>query len=126
MYGAKNWALTEKQLQTIEVFDRKRLRWLAGIKWFDKISNSDLMEKVKLKKRDTCIVRRRWQWLGHILRMQQQRWPRRILEWKEDEQKGREDLLAHLRRVGYDWLPMKAGRNCRAVGGANRKSRNLI
>ena len=37
-----------KQLYTIEVFDRKRLRWIAGIKWSDKISNHQLMQKVKL------------------------------------------------------------------------------
>jgi len=88
MYGAENWALTEKQLYTIEVFDRKRLRWIAGIKWSDKISNHQLMEKVKLDTLDTFIMRRRWQWLGHILRMSPKRWPRRVIEWKEDKQYG--------------------------------------
>jgi hypothetical protein len=88
LYGAENWALTEKEMNKVAVFDRKKLRWVAGVKWFDKVSNLELMKLVKLPQIDTYVMRRRWQWLGHILRMSPTRWPRRVLFWNEEEQMG--------------------------------------
>ena len=40
------------------------------IKWQDKISNRELLERVNVEKLSEEVRRRRWRFIGHILRQQ--------------------------------------------------------
>jgi hypothetical protein len=88
LYGAENWALTVMEKSMLEVADRNRLRWIAGIRWNDTVSNQELYKRLNVPKIDTFIMRRRWNWLGHILRMSPTRLPKHVLWWKGNVQAG--------------------------------------
>ena len=42
LYNCGTWALTEALAEKLECFQRKMLRIVLGIKWFDKVTNTKL------------------------------------------------------------------------------------
>jgi len=85
LYGAETWTLKVADKRKLDVFDRGKLRKIAGIHWFDKISNEKLMAMVNLPKLEAMVMRKRWKWLGHVLRMKETRWPNKMLRWTGDD-----------------------------------------
>ena len=81
LYGAESWVLRREDERRVAVFDRSRLRWIAGIWRRDEVSNTGLLARVGLEGVENVIVRTTWRWLGHVLRMSEVRWPRRVLLW---------------------------------------------
>ena len=79
LYAAETWPMKVRDLGRMGAFDRARLRWLAGIKWPQKISSEQLMSLVDQKPVEKCMMDRRWRWLGHELRMNEKRWSRRMI-----------------------------------------------
>lgn len=75
LYGAETWPIKTSDTYKIAVFDRARLRWIAGISRLEKISNSRLASLTELPDVEQVITRNRWKWLGHVLRMNDSRWP---------------------------------------------------
>ena len=55
-----------------------------------RVSNTGLMARVGLEGVENVLVRRRWRWLGHVMRMSEVRWPRRVLLWSGGEEEGDE------------------------------------
>ena len=50
-----------------------------GIKWEDRISNSDVLNRAKLSSIHGLLSQRRLRWLGHVYRMDDGRLPKDIL-----------------------------------------------
>ena len=46
-----------------------------------KVNNDEVREKVKMEAVNTQVRRRRWRWIGHVLRMQQGAIPHIALTW---------------------------------------------
>ena len=115
LYGAETWPMKVRDLGRMGAFDRARLRWVAGIKWPQKISSEQLMSLVDQKPVEKCLIDRRWRWLGHVLRMDENRWPRRLLMWSGGEEHGARrnrggQKLTWIRQVvreGWDLIPWK-------------------
>jgi hypothetical protein len=86
-YGCEAWTLTNRDEQYLRIFERRILRKIFGPlqneKGFwrirmnhelnDLIKNADLVRYVKSK----TIA-----WLGHVMRMEGERIPKRVLKWK--------------------------------------------
>ncbi len=53
----------------LDAFDRKLIRRAMGIHWPKTITNNDLYQKTKTEPWSKTIKRRRLNWLGHVLRM---------------------------------------------------------
>ena len=45
LYGSETWALTKKLEKILESCDCRMLRYMAGIRWEDRISNSEVANK---------------------------------------------------------------------------------
>uniref|UniRef100_A0A8D8URH2 Endonuclease-reverse transcriptase n=1 Tax=Cacopsylla melanoneura TaxID=428564 RepID=A0A8D8URH2_9HEMI len=56
-------------------------RSILGITWKDKISNNQLKEKITTKSIEKEARKLKWQWAGHVSRMDGERWTRKITEW---------------------------------------------
>ena len=70
MYSCETWKMNEGDAKKIDVFQNRCLRKIMKIKWQDKISNRELLEKVNVEKLSEEIRRRRWQFIGNIFRQQ--------------------------------------------------------
>jgi len=86
-YGCEAWTLTNRNEQQLRIFEQKILRKIFGPVqdengiWRIR-KNHELNELVVSSGIIRFIKSRRMAWLGHIMRMDGGRMPRRILEWK--------------------------------------------
>jgi hypothetical protein len=86
-YGCEAWTLTNRYEQNLRTFEHRILR-----KIFARLQNEDgswrirmnyeMSELVKNADIVRCVKSRRIAWLGHVMRMDEKRTPKRILEWK--------------------------------------------
>jgi len=70
MYGCETWKMNEGDAKKINVFQNRCLRRIMKIKWQDKISNGELLERADVERLSEEVRRRRWRFIGHILRQQ--------------------------------------------------------
>jgi len=60
--------MTEHDLSRIASFHIASLRKILRIFWLRKISNDELLKQTKQEDIRTLVTRRRWRWIGHVLR----------------------------------------------------------
>ena len=70
MYGCETRKMNEGDAKKIDVFQNRCLRRIMKIRWQDKISNRELLERANVERLSEEIRRRRWRFVGHILRQQ--------------------------------------------------------
>lgn len=66
------------------------IRRSAGISRLDRIRNEEIRRRMQAH--DTAVdrlERRSLKWFGHLLRMDDQRWPKKLLKWKPPGRKKR-------------------------------------
>jgi hypothetical protein len=86
-YGCEAWTLTSRDQQNLKIFERRILRKIFGpVQNEDRswgiIMNYELSELVKNADIVRFIKSGRIAWLCHVMRMDEKRTPKRILEWK--------------------------------------------
>ena len=68
MHGCETWKMNEGDAQKINVFQNRCLRRILKIKWQDKVTNKELLERANVDRLSEEVRRRRWRFIGHILR----------------------------------------------------------
>ena len=68
-------------VKKLESAHHKFQRRMMGISWKDKVSNERVRTQTQLEKIDLIIKARRLRWLGHVLRMDDNRLPRQTVHW---------------------------------------------
>ncbi|VDP46786.1 unnamed protein product [Schistosoma margrebowiei] len=68
LYGAETWRTTTTIIKKVQVFMNSCLRKILNIHWPDTISNRLLWERTNQLPAEEEIRKRRWKWIGHILR----------------------------------------------------------
>jgi hypothetical protein len=86
-YGCEAWTLTDRDEQYLRIFERKILR-----KIFGPAQNEDGFRRIRMnhelndliKNADTVryVKSKRMAWLGHVMRREGERIPKRELGWK--------------------------------------------
>ena len=89
LYGSESWKTTKGLENRLNAFQRKCLRQILGIHWPERIRNSTLYRRTSTHPVTLDIRRRRWRWLGHLLRMPPSSLPRIALRWTPDGKRGR-------------------------------------
>ena len=56
LYNAGTWGLTGSETDKLNAFHRKQLRLLNGIKWLQRISNSNLYERCECREIGTDVM----------------------------------------------------------------------
>jgi hypothetical protein len=85
--GCEAWTLTNRDEQNLRTFERRILRKVFGpvqngdVSWRIRM-NYELSELVKNADIVRFIKSRRMAWLGYVMRMDEKRTLKRILEWK--------------------------------------------
>ena len=123
--GCEAWTLTSRNEQQLRIFERKILRKIFGpIQDGNGIlrirKNHELNELVGNADIGRFIKSRRMVWLGHVMRMDRGRMPRRILDWKPMARRIRgrprkrwiEDVEEDIQTIGIrGWRKLSKERN---------------
>lgn len=109
-YGCQTWTLRKEDEEKLAVSQRKMERSMIGIKLNDRISNINIRQKTKLYD----IVKRvrilKWNWAGHVCRMDNTRWAKRLTEWIPRDRKRKQGRPRKRWRdvfkenIGPDWM----------------------
>ena len=68
LYGCETWTVYRQHLKQLERFHQRALRSVLGIRWQDRVTNSEVFE------RRNCI-----RWTGHVIGMEDHRIPKQLL-----------------------------------------------
>lgn len=80
-YGCQSWSLTKKQYKQLETTQFAMERSILYIKRQDRIRNAYIRERTQLKNVTEIIKGIKWKWAGHVCRMTDDRWTKRVTEW---------------------------------------------
>lgn len=79
LYSIETCSLYASQERRLNSFHLRCLRRIMSIKWEDRISNSDVLNRAKSSSIHGILSQRRLRWLGHVYRMDDGRLPKDIL-----------------------------------------------
>ena len=82
LYGAETWPLRAEDIRQLSVFDHRCLRSIARVWWEHRISNAEVRRMVfgaNARSIEEVLTLHRLRWLGHVLRMPDNRLPKRAL-----------------------------------------------
>ena len=88
------------------------LRKILRIFWPQKISNDQLLKQTKQEDIRTIVTRRRWRWIGHVLRKDNHNIAKFAMRWTPEgkRRRGRPKTTwrrmveTELRELNYSWL----------------------
>ena len=63
----------------LEAFHIRCLQQIMGITWRDKVPHSDILKKTHCVSLETILKRNQLRWIGHVIRMTDDRLPKRFL-----------------------------------------------
>ena len=69
LYNSELWSINKTTESIIDNFHRKQLRYAINYHWPKKISNINLYQITKVEPWSKSIKRRRLNWLGHLMRL---------------------------------------------------------
>ncbi|PFX30003.1 Transposon TX1 uncharacterized 149 kDa protein [Stylophora pistillata] len=81
LYGSETWRTTNQTSQKLQTFVNKCLRRILKISWTDRVTNEMLWELAGEEPIITQISKRKWRWIGHILRKPANNITRQALRW---------------------------------------------
>ena len=89
LYGSESWKVTKTISNKLDVFQNRCLRRILQICWPNTITNEELHRRAEIEPISTQVKRRRWRWIGHVLRQQTTALTRIALRWTPDGQRKR-------------------------------------
>ena len=89
LYGSESWKVTKTISNKLDVFQNRCLRRILQIYWPNTITNEELHRRAEIEPISTQVKRRRWRWIGHVLRQQTTALTRIALRWTPDGQRKR-------------------------------------
>ena len=75
-YGAETWALTSRLMDVLCRCDHRMLRYMAGVRWQDRRSSSEVAEMCGVEDLSVKLRQRRLRWFGHVKRAEGVCWVR--------------------------------------------------
>ena len=89
LYGAECWRIIQSDMKKLSSFHNTCLRKICKIFWPNTISNKDLYHKTNQCCIETDIKRKRWRWIGHVLRKGNEDITKIALRWTPDGRRKR-------------------------------------
>ena len=81
LYSAETWNISVTDENRLSAFYNRCLRRIMGITWTDRISNRRLYEMSNQTSLITILRKKRLNWFGHVVRMNNTRLPNRLMFW---------------------------------------------
>ena len=80
LYGCETWTWTEVQMGRLEVTHSNCLRRIIGVKLTDRHRLETIHDQCGTSSLELMVRRRTLQWMGHVLRMDEDRLPRQVFD----------------------------------------------
>lgn len=108
-YGAETLTLTVASAKKLRITQRKMERSMIGVSLRDRVRNEDLRARTGVTDVIYQIAKLKWNWAGHIARMKDGRWTKRLLEWRpraDRRSRGRPPTrwTDDLKRMTTNWM----------------------
>ena len=84
LYGAEVWSLTAKTESKLQAAEMRVLRLIKGVTRKDKIRNTSIRADLNATPLLEEIERIKLRWYGHVMRMTEEKKPKKYLLWKPD------------------------------------------
>ena len=69
LYGAETWTCYRRHVKMLDAFHMRHLIYLMDIKWQDKITNNEVLQRAKIDGIKAMLMRAQLKWVGHVQRM---------------------------------------------------------
>ncbi|KAL6488465.1 hypothetical protein MHYP_G00022060 [Metynnis hypsauchen] len=79
LYGCETWTLYRKHVKLLESFHIRSLRSILGIRWQDRVTNLEVLDRAESTSIEALILKAQLRWTGHVIRMEPYRIPRQLL-----------------------------------------------
>ena len=79
LYSSETWTVYQRHAGKLNHFHTTHLRKLLGIKWQDKIPDTEVLARSGLPGIHTLLKKSQLQWAGHVARMPDNRLPKKLL-----------------------------------------------
>ena len=89
LYGCEIWRMTKRDEAKLDTFLHKCLRRILRIYWPMRVTNEEVRKQARTCTISEQIRRRRWCWIGHVLRMDHHQNPRIALTWAPEGKRRR-------------------------------------
>jgi len=80
-YGCETWKLTKQVENLLRVAQRAMERAILGITLRDRKRSTWIREKTKVKDIVQVVKQQKWRFVGHVARMNDNRWTKRLTDW---------------------------------------------
>ena len=81
LYGCETWKTTKALNNDLQVFQNKCLRKILRIWWPQKVPNETICCITGMPKIEYEMRKRKWGWMGHVLRMETSEIPIHAMDW---------------------------------------------
>lgn len=98
LYGCETWTLYRRHIKQLEQFHTRSLRSIMCIRWQDRVSNLEVLERAESKSIEAMLIQAQLRWTGHVIRMQDHRIPKQLLY---------SELRVGIRKIGRPKLRFK-------------------
>ena len=79
LYACETWTVYSRHAKNLNAFHMRCLRKLLGIRWQDKIPDTEVLRRTSMESIHAVLKRSQLKWAGHICRMPDGRLPKRLL-----------------------------------------------
>jgi len=79
LYGCESWTVYQRHSRKLNHFRTTILRKLLGIKWQDKIPDTEVLTRANLSSIHTILMQTQLRWAGHEVRMPDHLLPKKFL-----------------------------------------------
>ena len=79
LFGCEAWTLKRAHIARLEAFHQASLRRIARIRWFHKVTNYEVLGRCKIGSIQSMLESAILRWTGHVVRMPDDRIPKRLL-----------------------------------------------
>lgn len=87
LYGCTTWGTSQQQIRKLQTFVNRCLKQILGIFWPNWVTNEQLLTLSNCQPVAAEICKRKWSWIGHILRRQRDDIARSALDWNPQGQR---------------------------------------
>lgn len=79
LYACETWTLYRSDIKNLERFQQTKLRQILKIPWESHTTNIAVLERASVTSVEATIIHHRLRWVGHVLRMDDSRLPKKLL-----------------------------------------------
>jgi len=79
LFGCETWMLYRRHFKALEAYHAKSLQKILGLHWWHKVPHTEMRCRADTHSMEHLVMQRQLRWIGHAIRMQSNRLPRRIL-----------------------------------------------